>query len=85
MEPRGGQRTGMVQSDKTLEIKGLASPRTEIITGNILAEMRPGQVLKVVTSDRTAKQKIPALCETLGCTLLDLGEEQGSLYFQIRK
>ncbi len=75
----------MLQSDKTLEIKGLASPRTETITGNILSEMRPGQILKVVTTDRTAKKKIPALCETLGCSLLELGEEQGSLYFQIRK
>lgn len=63
----------------------MVSPRTEIITGNVLAGMHPGQVLKVVTTDRTAKKKIPTLCEALGCTLLELGEEQGNLYFQIRK
>lgn len=75
----------MVRTDKTLDIQGLLSPRAETITGNTLAAMESGQVLTVVTTDRTAKQKLPPLCETLGCTLLDLREDEGTLYFQIRK
>jgi TusA-related sulfurtransferase len=75
----------MVRTDKTLDIQGLISPRAETITGNTLAAMEPGQVLTVVTTDRTARQKLPSLCETLGCTLLELREDRGTLYFQIRK
>lgn len=75
----------MVRTDKTLDIKGLASPRAEIITGNTLAAMERGQVLTVVTTDRAAGQKLDSLCRTFGYTLLDLREDEGALHIQIRK
>lgn len=75
----------MIRTDKTLDIKGLVSPRAEIITENTLVAMEPGQVLTVVTTCRTTKQKIPSLCRALGCTLLEIREEGGLLYIQIQK
>lgn len=75
----------MVKTDKTLDIRGLVSPRPEAVARNTLESMGPGQVLTVITTDVTAKRKLPSLCENLGCTLLELREDGGTLYFQIRK
>ncbi len=75
----------MLRTDKTLDIKGLVSPRAEIITRKTLDSMEPGQVLTVVTTCRIVKQKMASLCQTLGCTLLDIKEEEGTLSIQIRK
>jgi len=75
----------MIQTDKTLDIKGLAGLRAETLTWNTLNTMDPGQVLTVVTTDRSAREKLMRLCEHLGCTLLSLREEGGTLCVQIRK
>jgi TusA-related sulfurtransferase len=75
----------MIQTDKTLDIKGLAELRMETITGDALMGMARGQVLTVVTTDRLAKQKLTRLCEHLGYTLLDFREDKGNLFIQIRK
>jgi TusA-related sulfurtransferase len=75
----------MVQTDKTLDIKGLAELRTETITRDTLHSMAGGQVLTVVTTDRQAMRKLTHLCEHLGYTLLDLREDKGAVYVQIRK
>ncbi len=75
----------MVRTDKTLDIKGLVSPRAELITGSTLAAMQPGQVLTIVTTDRAAKQSLPVLCRDRGYTLLELREDKGALYVQIRR
>ena len=75
----------MVRTDKTLDIKGLMSPRSETVAMNTLAGMESGQVLTVVTTDMAAKQKLPPLCQHLGYTLLDMREDGGALYVQIQK
>jgi TusA-related sulfurtransferase len=75
----------MIQTDKTLDIKGLAELRTETITGDTLEGMARGQVLTVITTDRQARRKLTRLCEHLGYTLLDFREDKGNLYVQIRK
>jgi TusA-related sulfurtransferase len=75
----------MIRTDKTLDIKGLANPRPTVITERTLQDMRPGQVLRVITDDRSTKQTFPQLCRERGYELLDLQEEVGILFFTIRK
>ncbi len=75
----------MIQTDKTLDIKGLGGLRTETITWDTLNTMKKGQVLTVVTTDRQAREKLAHLCEHLGSTLLELQESKGLLYVQIRR
>lgn len=75
----------MLRTDKMLDIKGLVSPRTEAITEKTLTAMGPGQVLTVVTTDRTVQKKMHLLCSTLACKLLDMREIDGALYIQIQK
>lgn len=75
----------MVRTDKTLDIKGLAGPRAEIITGKTLDGMSQGEVLTVITTDRGLRDKLHALCRTLGSTVIGLSEDGGTLHIQIRR
>ncbi len=75
----------MLKADKTLDIKGLAGSKPKAITENTLKSMGPGQVLMVIATDRTTKQSIPPLCEALGCSLLEVKEDAGTLYFAIQR
>lgn len=75
----------MVKIDKTLDIKGLVCPRPKALTMKTLENMVPGQVLMVVTSDRSTKQSIPSLCASRGYKVLALAEDGGTIYFTIQK
>jgi TusA-related sulfurtransferase len=75
----------MVRTDKTLEIKGRLSDHAETIAKHTLSCLTSGQVLTIVTTDRSAKLKLSPLCESLGCVLLGIREERGTLYVQIRR
>jgi TusA-related sulfurtransferase len=74
-----------IKVDKTLDIKGLSAQRPAEVTKSILNIMRKGQTLRVVADDAAAKESIAVLCENLGCMMLSVEEDRGSLYFTIRK
>jgi len=73
-----------IHVDKILDIKGVFSPRPTELTLNILKSMAGGQILQVITNERTTKNSIPELCSENGFVLLDIREEGGALYFTIR-
>lgn len=73
-----------IHVDKTLDIKGVFSPRPAELTLNILKGMMEGQILRVITNERTTKQSIPVLCDENGYVLLETREDGGTLYFTIR-
>lgn len=73
-----------IHVDKTLDIKGVYSPRPAELTLNILRSMAAGQILQVITNERTTRSSIPDLCSENGFVLLDTREEGGTLYFTIR-
>jgi TusA-related sulfurtransferase len=75
----------MIRTDKTLEIKGRLSDRAETVTRHTLSSLTSGQVLTIVTTDRSAKIRLSPLCESLGCVMLGILEEGGTLYVQIRR
>ncbi len=75
----------MVRPDKTLDIAGTMTPRAEKMTRATLAAMEPGRILSVVTTDRSAGPKLASLCANLGCTLLELREDGGTVTIHIRK
>lgn len=75
----------MIRPDKTLEIKGRLSNRAETIAKDTLASLASGQVLTVVTTDRSVKLKLSPLCQALGCALIGIREEGGTFYVQIQR
>jgi len=74
-----------IKVDKTLDIKGLSAQRPAEVTKSILNIMRKGQTLRVVVDDASAKENIPVLCKNMGCVMLSVEEDGGSLYFTIQK
>ncbi len=75
-----------VIEDRVLDARGLMCPMPVVKAGRELMAMRPGEVLKVIASDRTARTDFPAWVEDVGHELLDSGQESdGTLVFYVRK
>jgi len=75
-----------VIEDRVLDARGLMCPMPVVKAGRELMAMRPGEVLKVIASDRAARTDFPAWVEDVGHELLDSGQESdGTLVFFVRK
>jgi len=74
-----------IQEDQTLDASDLLCPMPVVKTAKAFKELGPGQVLKVVVTDRGAITDLPAWAETTGNEMLDWHEEDGRLVFLIRK
>ena len=74
-----------IRIDKILDVKGLICPVPTVMTMNTLKEMDRGKILQVLTDDNTTRLSIPSLCERAGYKLLELGVEDGVLYYLIKK
>ncbi len=59
--------------DRRLDLRGAVCPGPTVDTRLTLKEMKPGEVLEVVTDYYPARQTIPALMNELGyrCEMLD--------------
>ncbi len=71
--------------DHTLDCRGLLCPMPIVKTGKAVKGLAPGQVLKVVTTDRGAIADMPAFAEDTGNSLLEWHQDGSDLVFYIRK
>ena len=72
--------------DLVLDARGLLCPMPIVKTAKAMKELEPGQVLKVMATDRGAITDVPAWAETTGNELLESHEEEdGVLVFHLRK
>lgn len=74
-----------IKVDKTLDIKGIHSPRLQELTRNTLEKMYSGQILRVITDDMTTKTVMQSLCTNGGYMLMEMKNDDGVLYYTIRK
>jgi TusA-related sulfurtransferase len=72
-------------ADRTLDCRGLLCPMPIVKTGRELKELQPGQVLKVVATDRGAIADMPAFAADTGNSLLEWHQDGADLVFYIRK
>lgn len=75
----------MVKTDKTLDIQGMAHPRSRAVIETTMSALAPGQTLNVITSDRATQENMAGLCTELGYTLLDTSNQNGMRAFTLRK
>jgi tRNA 2-thiouridine synthesizing protein A len=75
----------MRHHDKLLDAKGLNCPLPILRTKKTMNEMTSGQVLKVLATDPGAVRDFQAFAKQTGHTLLEHGEEAGSLVFFLEK
>lgn len=71
--------------DRTLDCRGLLCPMPIVKTGKAIKDLQPGEVLKVLATDRGAIADIPAFAEDTGNSLLNWHQDGSDLVFYIRK
>jgi len=72
--------TETIKADVVVDTKGLLCPMPVVKAKLALEEMKPGQVIKVVSTDPGSKADFPAWCQETGNKLLSAGEEGKGLY-----
>jgi tRNA 2-thiouridine synthesizing protein A len=71
--------------DQELDARGLLCPMPVVKTAKAMKEMAPGEVLKVMATDRGSVTDMPAWTETTGNELLEWHEEGDFFVYLIRK
>ena len=75
----------MPRPDKTLDIQGIAGRRARSLVTQALGPMQPGQVLKLIMTDRGAEVGIAELCREEGYVLLESSFEGAFYSFFIQR
>lgn len=75
----------VLQPDRLLDARSLTCPMPVLKTSKEMSRLGPGEVLKVLATDRGASSDIPAWAEMTGHEVLSSGEEDGAVVIYIRK
>jgi tRNA 2-thiouridine synthesizing protein A len=75
----------VVNEDKVLDARGLACPMPVVKAGKEMKALGPGQVLKILATDRGSIADIPAWAEDSGNELVEWREEGSTFVFFVRK
>jgi tRNA 2-thiouridine synthesizing protein A len=71
--------------DKEFDASGLSCPLPIVKTKKALADMSPGQVLRVVATDPGSVADMAAFAEQTGNALLEQGSQDKKFVFFLRK
>lgn len=74
-----------MKAARILDAKGLACPMPIVKTKKAMTELETGQILEIHTTDKGAKNDLPAWTKSGGHELLKHEEENGVLKFWIKK
>jgi tRNA 2-thiouridine synthesizing protein A len=74
-----------MEFNKELDARGLNCPLPILRCKKALAELNPGQVLKVVATDAGSVKDFQAFCKQTGNQLLSFSEGSGEYTFIMRK
>ena len=74
-----------ITETQVLDARGLLCPMPVIKTAKAVKALEPGQVLKLIATDRGSIADIPAWAESTGNELLEWHEEDDALVFYVRK
>ncbi len=71
--------------DLLINVTGLQCPRPLLKIKQIIRDMKPGQVLKVVATDKATTMTFPAYTKISGDELLKMEEYAEAIHHYIRK
>ncbi len=74
-----------MKADRTLDCYGLFCPMPIIKTGEMLKEMRKGEILEIIFTDEGIEKDMPAWCEMTGNEFLGIEKENGIIKVYVRK
>jgi len=75
----------MADFDKELDARGLNCPLPILRTKKVLAELGPGQTLKIIATDPGSVKDFQAFAKQTGNDLLESSEAGGEYTFFIKK
>jgi tRNA 2-thiouridine synthesizing protein A len=74
-----------ITADEVVDARDLMCPMPVLAATKAMRYLEPGQVLKILATDKGSLSDIPAWAEDTGNELLSSGTEDGALTFYIRK
>jgi tRNA 2-thiouridine synthesizing protein A len=74
-----------ITEDKLVDARDLMCPMPVMAATKAMRRLEPGQVLKVLATDRGSLADIPAWAVANGDELLESGEDGGVFVFYVRK
>jgi len=74
-----------IQEATTVDARGLVCPMPIVRTAKAMKGLAPGDVLKVIATDRGSVADIPAWAGSTGNELLEWHEEDGAFVFLLRR
>jgi tRNA 2-thiouridine synthesizing protein A len=74
-----------IKEDKLVDARDLMCPMPVMAATKAMRRLSPGQVLKVLATDRGSLGDIPAWAEANGDEMLGHGEDGGVFVFFVRK
>ena len=74
-----------ITEDKLVDARDLMCPMPVMAATKAMRRLTPGQVLKVMATDRGSLADIHAWAEENGDELIDSGEDSGVFVFYVRK
>jgi tRNA 2-thiouridine synthesizing protein A len=74
-----------MKADESIDCFGLMCPMPIIKTAQKIKQMKVGQVLEIVATDKGIKQDMPAWCKTTGNECLGAEEQSGEIKVYVRK
>jgi tRNA 2-thiouridine synthesizing protein A len=76
---------GINKADATLDCFGVLCPMPIIQTAKKMKELRPGQVLEIIATDRGIRDDMPAWCRTTGQEFLGMEEDGEIIRVYVKK
>jgi TusA-related sulfurtransferase len=73
------------QATTTVDARGLLCPMPIVRTAKAMKELAPGQVLRLLATDRGSVADVPAWAQSTGNELLEWHEDDGEFVFLLRK
>ena len=73
------------KEDKVIDASGLSCPMPVVRAAKEMRGLAPGQILKIVATDRGSLADIPAWADDTGNELLDTRNEGTRFVFLVRK
>jgi tRNA 2-thiouridine synthesizing protein A len=71
-------------SEVELNVRGLLCPMPVIRAQNKIAELAPGDTLRIVATDPGALHDIPTWCRVHGHTVIDARKDESEIVIRVR-
>ena len=72
-------------AEQELDARGLRCPEPVMLLHKAVAELGPGELLRVRATDPTTERDIPQFCRFLGHELISQDRADGELVYVLRK